>query len=88
MEKKMQNASTPQHPSENDCFAGDEVEDAEETDISLSSTNICMNGKTQEEVDKFKYLGSRQARGGTPGENKTIEYVRQRVNILAGRQEL
>ena len=29
----MQKASTPQHPPENDCFAGDALEDAEETGI-------------------------------------------------------
>ena len=35
----MQKALAPKHPSENDCFAGDaveEVEEAEETDISVS----------------------------------------------------
>ena len=36
----MQKASTPQHLSENDCFADDAVEDAEETDIPLSSVFI------------------------------------------------
>ena len=29
LEKIMQKALTPQHPSENDCFAGDAREDAE-----------------------------------------------------------
>ena len=28
---------TPQHPSKNDCYAGDAVEAAEETDTPLSS---------------------------------------------------
>ena len=36
----MQNDLTPQHGSENDCYAGDAVEDAKETDISLSSVSI------------------------------------------------
>ena len=31
---------TPVGSSENDCFAGDELEDAEETDIQLSSVSI------------------------------------------------
>ena len=29
------------------------------------STNIWMNGKTLEEVDQFKYLGSTQTKDGT-----------------------
>ena len=33
----MLKALTSQHPSENDCVAGDAVEDAAETDIPLSS---------------------------------------------------
>ena len=36
----MQKTLTPQHPSENDCFARDTVKDAEETDIPLSSVSI------------------------------------------------
>ena len=36
----MQKAVRSQHPSENDCFAGDAVEDAEETIIPLSSVPI------------------------------------------------
>ena len=36
----MQKALIPQHPPENDCFPGDAVEDAEETDIPLSSVSI------------------------------------------------
>ena len=36
----MHKALTLQYPSENDCIAGDAVEDAEETDISLSTVSI------------------------------------------------
>ena len=36
----MQMALTPQHPSENDCFADDVVGDAKEIDIPLSSVSI------------------------------------------------
>ena len=36
----MQNALTPRLPSENGCFAGDAVEDTEETDTPLSSVFI------------------------------------------------
>ena len=36
----MHKALTPQHQSEKDRFAGDTVEDAEETDIPLSSVSI------------------------------------------------
>ena len=36
----MQKALTRQHPSENDCFADDAVEDAEEPDTSLSTVSI------------------------------------------------
>ena len=36
----MQKALTPQHPPENDCFARDAVEDAEEIDIPLLSVSI------------------------------------------------
>ena len=36
----MQKALTPKHPTENDCFAGDAIEDAEETDIPMSSVSI------------------------------------------------
>ena len=36
----MQNALTPQHPSENDSFADVAVEDAEELHTSLSSVSI------------------------------------------------
>ena len=36
----MQKALTLQHPSRNDCFADDAVEDAEETDTPLSSVSI------------------------------------------------
>ena len=36
----MQKALTPQHPSENNCFAGDAVKEAEETYIPLSSVSI------------------------------------------------
>ena len=38
--KRVQKASTTQYPSENDCFPGDAVEDAEETDTPLSSVSI------------------------------------------------
>ena len=44
LEKMMQKALTPQHPSENDCFAGDAVEDAEETDIQLWSS-VSIGGR-------------------------------------------
>ena len=40
LEKMMQKALTPQHPSESDCCAGDAVEDAEETDIPLLLVSI------------------------------------------------
>ena len=40
LEKSMQNALTPQHPLENGCIAGDAVEDAEETGITLPSVFI------------------------------------------------
>ena len=36
----MRKAFTPHHKLENDCFADDVVEDAEETDIPLSSVYI------------------------------------------------
>ena len=36
----MQKTLTPRHPSENDCFADDAVEDAEESDITLSPASI------------------------------------------------
>ena len=36
----MQKASTPQHPSENSCFAADAVEDAEEIETRSSSVSI------------------------------------------------
>ena len=36
----MQKALTSRHPTENDCFAGDAVEDAEEADIPLSSVSV------------------------------------------------
>ena len=36
----MQKALTPEHPSENHCFAGDAVEHADETDTPLSSVSI------------------------------------------------
>ena len=35
-----QKALTPQHPSENDCLAGDAVNELEETDIALLSSYI------------------------------------------------
>ena len=34
----MQTGLTPQHPLENDCFVGDAVEDAEETDSASDSS--------------------------------------------------
>ena len=98
----MQKALTPRHSSDNDCFAGDAGEDAEETDIPLlsvsigerplctlqfanaidqlwqkqnsrqqhqvetiESINIWMNGKTLEEVDHFKHIGSTQTKDRT-----------------------
>ena len=36
----MQKVLTPQHPLENNCFAGAAEEDPEETDIPLSSVSI------------------------------------------------
>ena len=39
-EKITHKAFTPQQLSENDCFAGDTVQDAEESDIPLSSVSI------------------------------------------------
>ena len=36
----MKKALTRQHPSDNDCFVGDAVEDTEETDMPLSSLSI------------------------------------------------
>ena len=40
LEKLLPEALTPQHPLENDSFGGDALEEAEETDIPLSSVSI------------------------------------------------
>ena len=40
-----------------------------------SSANIWMNGKTLEEVDQFKYLGSTQTKDGTSIKEEKIRLV-------------